>query len=90
MSHSAYTMPLEVTPLSEADIQGAITTIQLAFAEDPYNLWVYDDRSKVNYLSLFKASSCYRLSKTSTDSSAIILRTTFTGLSSFLNFSDNP
>ena len=40
-------MPIEVTRLTEADIQGAITTIQLAFADDPYNLWVYDDRSKV-------------------------------------------
>jgi hypothetical protein len=40
-------MPIEVTRLEEADIEGAITTIQLAFAEDPYNQWVYDDRSKV-------------------------------------------
>jgi hypothetical protein len=40
-------MPIEVSRLTEADIQGAITCIQLAFAEDPYNLWVYNDRSKV-------------------------------------------
>jgi len=37
-----------VTPLTAKDIDGAIDTIQLAFAEDPYNLWVYDDRSKVS------------------------------------------
>jgi hypothetical protein len=36
-----------ITPLQEKDIDGAIDTIQLAFAEDPYNLWIYDDRSKV-------------------------------------------
>jgi hypothetical protein len=46
-------MPIQVTPLTEPDIQGAITTIQLAFADDPYNRWIYDDRSKVNHLSLF-------------------------------------
>lgn len=42
-------MPIQVTPLTESDIQGAITTIQLAFADDPYNRWVYDDRSKVTH-----------------------------------------
>lgn len=48
-------MPIEVGRLTEADIQGAITTIQLAFAEDPYNLWVYDDRSKV--ICLFQSQN---------------------------------
>jgi len=38
---------IKITPLKEQDIQGGITTIQEAFANDPYNLWVYDDRSKV-------------------------------------------
>jgi len=33
--------------MSEADIDGAIDTIQQAFAEDPYNKWIYPDRSKV-------------------------------------------
>ncbi|KAI9744783.1 MAG: hypothetical protein M1818_001708 [Claussenomyces sp. TS43310] len=41
-------MPIQVTPLTEADIPGAITTIQEAFASDPYNLWVYNDRSKID------------------------------------------
>jgi hypothetical protein len=40
-------MGIVVTPMTEADIDGAITSIQRAFAEDPYNLWVYNDRSKV-------------------------------------------
>lgn len=40
-------MPIEVTRMTEADIDGAIDTIQQAFADDPYNLWVYPDRSKV-------------------------------------------
>ena len=33
--------------MTEADIDGAIDTIQQAFANDPYNNWVYPDRSKV-------------------------------------------
>jgi hypothetical protein len=40
-------MALQVTLMTEADIDGAIDTIQQAFAEDPYNKWIYDDRSKV-------------------------------------------
>lgn len=40
-------MPIEVTRMTEADIDGAIDTIQQAFADDPYNRWVYPDRSKV-------------------------------------------
>lgn len=34
--------------MTEADIDGAIDTIQQAFADDPYNNWVYPDRSKVH------------------------------------------
>jgi hypothetical protein len=41
-------MPIQVSRMTEADIDGAIDTIQQAFAEDPYNLWIYPDRSKVN------------------------------------------
>ena len=41
-------MPLEVTLMREADINGAIDTIQQAFADDPYNNWVFNDRSKVH------------------------------------------
>lgn len=33
--------------MTEADVDGAIDTIQQAFAEDPYNKWIYPDRSKV-------------------------------------------
>jgi hypothetical protein len=40
-------MPIQVTRMTEADIDGAIDTIQQAFAEDPYNKWIYPDRSKV-------------------------------------------
>jgi hypothetical protein len=39
--------PIQVTRLTEGDIDGVVTCIQQAFAEDPYNLWVYNDRSKV-------------------------------------------
>lgn len=44
-------MSIEVTRMTEADIDGAIDTIQQAFAEDPYNNWVYPDRSKVQICS---------------------------------------
>lgn len=40
-------MTIEVTRMTEADIDGAIDTIQQAFENDPYNRWVYPDRSKV-------------------------------------------
>jgi hypothetical protein len=40
-------MPIQVTRMTEADIDGAIDTIQQAFADDPYNKWIYPDRSKV-------------------------------------------
>ena len=39
-------MTIKVTRMTEADIDGAIDTIQQAFADDPYNNWVYPDRSK--------------------------------------------
>jgi hypothetical protein len=38
---------LEVSLMKEEDIDGAIATIQQAFAEDPYNKWIYDERPKV-------------------------------------------
>ncbi|PSN66069.1 acetyltransferas-like protein [Corynespora cassiicola Philippines] len=41
-------MPIQVSRMAEADIDGAIDTIQQAFANDPYNNWVYPDRSKVS------------------------------------------
>ncbi|KAF2873827.1 acetyltransferas-like protein [Massariosphaeria phaeospora] len=41
-------MLVQVSRMTEADIDGAIDTIQQAFANDPYNLWVYPDRSKIS------------------------------------------
>jgi hypothetical protein len=41
-------MPISISPLSLEDIAGAVDAIQKAFSEDPYNLWVYNDRSKVS------------------------------------------
>lgn len=37
-------MPIEITPITHADIPGAIDCIQVAFDEDPYNNWVFDKR----------------------------------------------
>ncbi|PMD58972.1 acyl-CoA N-acyltransferase [Hyaloscypha bicolor E] len=42
------TSTISISPLREEDIPGAVDAIQEAFAEDPYNLWVYNDRSKLN------------------------------------------
>jgi hypothetical protein len=42
-------MSIQVSRMTEADIDGAIDTIQQAFANDPYNNWVYPDRSKVRH-----------------------------------------
>ncbi|KAI0127446.1 acyl-CoA N-acyltransferase [Xylariales sp. AK1849] len=35
-------MPIRVSPLQEADIPGVVAAIQDAFANDPYNNWVFD------------------------------------------------
>ncbi|KAK8100507.1 hypothetical protein PG999_010881 [Apiospora kogelbergensis] len=35
-------MPIRVTALTEADVPGAVRAIQVAFADDPYNNWVFD------------------------------------------------
>ncbi|KAJ5551224.1 Acyl-CoA N-acyltransferase [Penicillium sp. DV-2018c] len=40
-------MAIQVVPLTEADIPGAIEVIQQAFADDPYFKWVFDE-SKFN------------------------------------------
>ncbi|KAF2742048.1 acetyltransferas-like protein, partial [Sporormia fimetaria CBS 119925] len=45
-------MPIQITPMTEADIPGAIDTIQQAFADDPYNNWIYPDRSKARPIPL--------------------------------------
>ncbi|KAI9369266.1 acyl-CoA N-acyltransferase [Aspergillus egyptiacus] len=37
-------MPIQVHPLTENDIPGAIEVIQLAFADDPYFKWVFDEK----------------------------------------------
>ncbi|KAF7881599.1 uncharacterized protein EAF02_006287 [Botrytis sinoallii] len=41
-------MDFTISRLTEDDIPGAVNTIQEAFKEDPYNLWIYNDRSKLN------------------------------------------
>ncbi|KAH9906482.1 hypothetical protein F4778DRAFT_726260 [Xylariomycetidae sp. FL2044] len=35
-------MPMIVSPLTEPDIPGVVSAIQEAFAEDPYNNWVFN------------------------------------------------
>ncbi|KAK5113721.1 hypothetical protein LTR85_010738 [Meristemomyces frigidus] len=35
-------MPLQVSQITEQDIPGAVTCIQQAFKDDPYNHWVFD------------------------------------------------
>ncbi|KAL3422878.1 GNAT family acetyltransferase [Phlyctema vagabunda] len=41
-------MAISVSPLTERDIPGAVTAIQTAFADDPYNLWVFNDRENLD------------------------------------------
>jgi GNAT superfamily N-acetyltransferase len=38
-------MPIQVSPLQEADIPGAVTCIQRAFEHDPYHLWAFDKKN---------------------------------------------
>lgn len=46
-------MAFKISLLTEADIPGAVNAIQEAFKEDPYNLWIYNDRSKVRFFCLY-------------------------------------
>lgn len=39
-------MPIQVSSLTEKDIPGAVHCIQAAFADDPYNRWVFSDRAR--------------------------------------------
>ena len=41
-------MAIKVTPITEPDIPGAVTCIQRAFREDPYNNWVFSPPSDFN------------------------------------------
>ncbi|KAF2763913.1 acyl-CoA N-acyltransferase [Teratosphaeria nubilosa] len=48
-------MPIQVLPLTDPDIPGAITCIQRAFQNDPYNNWVFNQEAfsiKRNSVSL--------------------------------------
>lgn len=38
--------------MTEDDIPGAIEVIQKAFDNDPYNRWIYDNRTKVRMASI--------------------------------------
>ncbi|KLU83561.1 hypothetical protein MAPG_02616 [Magnaporthiopsis poae ATCC 64411] len=40
--------PIRITPLGESDIPGVVTAIQTAFDDDPYNNWIFNDKSKFN------------------------------------------
>ena len=44
-------MAIEVVPLTEADIPGAIQVIQQAFADDPYFKWVFDESTVSQFLN---------------------------------------
>lgn len=39
-------MSIEIVPLAEADIPGAVDCVQEAFLDDPYFRWVFNDPSK--------------------------------------------
>ncbi|KAJ6104657.1 Acyl-CoA N-acyltransferase [Penicillium sp. IBT 18751x] len=41
-------MSIEIVPLAEADIPGAVDCLQRAFSDDPYFKWVFNEPSKFN------------------------------------------
>lgn len=41
-------MSIEIVPLAEADIPGAVDCVQRAFSDDPYFRWAFNDPSKFN------------------------------------------
>lgn len=40
-------MSIEIGPLAQADIPGAVECVQQAFSDDPYFRWAFDNPSKV-------------------------------------------
>jgi hypothetical protein len=47
-------MSIEIAPLAQADIPGAVECVQQAFADDPYFRWAFDDPSKVRHIFIRK------------------------------------
>ncbi|KAK6006393.1 hypothetical protein QM012_006803 [Aureobasidium pullulans] len=43
-------MPVEITPMVESDIDGAVDCIQKAFAEDPYFAWVFSEDVRIHHI----------------------------------------
>ncbi|KAJ5095920.1 Acyl-CoA N-acyltransferase [Penicillium alfredii] len=41
-------MSIEIVPLAETDIPGAVECVQKAFEDDPYFCWAFDDPSQFN------------------------------------------
>ncbi|KAJ5997212.1 hypothetical protein N7522_008872 [Penicillium canescens] len=41
-------MAIEIVPLAQRDIPGAVDCVQKAFSDDPYFRWAFDDPSKFN------------------------------------------
>ncbi|CAK4030163.1 acyl- N-acyltransferase [Lecanosticta acicola] len=76
-------MPIKVTPISAEDVPGAVKCIQDAFAEDPYNHWVFNDRDnfslKRNSVSLSircrwgMSHALFHVAKDTDDSSGTVL-----------------
>ena len=40
-------MPVEIVPMTKADIPAVVECIMTAFADDPWFQWIYDDPAKV-------------------------------------------
>lgn len=50
---------VQVCRMTEGDIDGTIDCIQKAFAEDPYNKWVFNDRKNVSLLFDRNKKDCF-------------------------------
>lgn len=68
-------MPIKVTRMKHEDIDGAIDTVQQAFADDPYNNWIYPDKSKVRLEYCFEPNRLHgtALNQLTTSRSLLLL-----------------
>lgn len=41
-------MVIDITPMRQDDIEGAVSCIQVAFADDPYNRWIFPNPATFN------------------------------------------
>lgn len=69
-------MTFTISKLTEDDIPGAISAIQEAFKEDPYNLWIYNNQTRVRFsLPLWFSRYLSIVTRNGADSSPLLILT---------------